>query len=154
RRRARGYRRGGEVVPVGPLARDRGEQPARPCPPGVDHDLAADHGIGVAVAELPAGYPCDLRQRQGDHRFTAQGSSAGARAARAAAVTWRSSNGSTAPPTYWPVSWPLPATTITSPGAASATACPMAAARSGSMITRARSATGTPSTPSSIAARM
>ena len=67
-------------------------------------------------------------------------------------MTWRSSNGSTEPATYWPVSWPLPATTTTSPGEASATACAMAAARSGSMITRARSACGTLSTPSSIAA--
>ena len=69
-------------------------------------------------------------------------------------MTCRSSNGSTAPATYCPVSWPLPATTITSPAAASQTACPIAAARSGSMMTRARSSCGTLSTPSSIAARI
>ena len=69
-------------------------------------------------------------------------------------MTFLSSNGSTEPATYCPVSCPLPATTMTSPPADSATACAIAAARSGSMITLARSSCGTLSTPSSIAARI
>src|SRR5580704_16638137 len=147
---------GGEVMPVGPLPRDRGEQAAGAGPPRVDHHLAGHHGARVPV-QLAAGDLGDLGQGQRDHRSTAHGSRGGwplAARSSADAVTARSSKGSTASATYCPVSWPLPATTITSPGAARPTAWAIAAARSGSMMTRALVAGGTLSTPSSIAARM
>ena len=107
-------------MPVGPLPRDRGEQPAGAGPPGVDHHLAGHHGGRIPV-QLAAGDLGDLGQGQRDHRSTAHGSRGGwplAARSSADAVTARSSNGSTAPATYCPVSWPLPATTITSPAAA------------------------------------
>src|SRR5580693_3671982 len=147
---------GGEVVPVDPFPRDRGEQAAGAGPPGVDHHLAGHHSARVP-AQLAVGALGDLGQGQRDHRSTAHGSRGGwplAARSNADAVTARSSKGSTAPATYCPVSWPLPATTITSPGAARPTAWAIAAARSGSTMTRARSSCGTLSTPSSIAARM
>ncbi len=45
-----------------------------------------------------------------------------------------SSNGVTTPPASWPCSWPLPATTTTSPARASSTASPIAARRSSSTV--------------------
>ena len=57
--------------------------------------------------------------------------------------------------TYWPVSWPLPATTMTSPGDGQRRP-PARSRRPGRAprSTRARSPCGTLSTPSSIAARI
>ena len=49
----------GEVVPVGPLPRDRGEQAARPGPPGVDHHLPGHDG-GRLPVQLAAGDLGDL----------------------------------------------------------------------------------------------
>ena len=59
------------------------------------------------------------------------------RSARARRASTRSSNGTDRPPTVWVVSWPLPATSTTSPGSARPTASRMAAARSGSTTTSA-----------------
>ncbi len=102
RHRPRRHGVGGEVVPVGPLPRDRREQAAGTGPPGVDHHLAG-HDRGGFGVQLPAGDPGHLGQRQRDHGSTAHGSANGwplATRSRAAAVTCRSSNGRTLPATY------------------------------------------------------
>ena len=52
---------GGEVVPVRPFPRERREQPAGACPPGVDHHLTGHDRVRVAV-QLAAGDPGDLGQ--------------------------------------------------------------------------------------------
>src|SRR3954452_3106943 len=71
----------------------------------------------------------DERQQEGDAAGDEEGLHRFSSASRATA---RSSNGVTTPSRSWPVSWPLPAITTTSPGCAVDTAMAMAAARSGS----------------------
>src|SRR6516225_9886301 len=72
RGRAGRHGSGGEVVPVGPLPRDRGEQAARPGPPGVDHHLAGYDRRRVAV-QPAAGDLGDPGQGQRDHMPTPHG---------------------------------------------------------------------------------
>ena len=82
----------------------------------------------VAAARRPAPRarsPPDIGS-QGPQWFAHDAASASAGAQRRRG----SSNGSVLSPTIWPVSWPLPATTSTSPVSSMATAARMASARS------------------------
>src|SRR5690606_3889784 len=65
---------------------------------------------------------------------------------RTSRTTARSSNGRTSSPTVCVVSWPLPATTTTSPGRAAARAVSIACRRSISTITASRSRGSIPAT--------
>ena len=148
RRRSRGRRR----------ARPAARRTARPAPTGASRSPPGRSPSASAAAPCPGdGAAGDVPPVIGRSRRPTAGScraSGPAWRARAAAVTSASSNGSTAPPTYCPVSCPLPATSTTSPFPARPAARSIAAARSGSMITRARSPCGTPSTPCSISPRI
>ena len=88
-------------------------------PPTQRADIAASRSCAVPERAI-------VGRRKVAHAFNALG--LGNRAGRATA-SW-SENGSTGSPTIWPVSWPLPATSSTSPACSSPTAVRIASARS------------------------
>ena len=110
-----GDRGGGMVQAVSARPGESDEQAPRSGEPAVHHDVAGD--LGVQAIGQPGrdglGERCDLGQRPGDHASTVF---------RAWRTTSRSSNGVTTPARSCPDSCPLPATSMTSPGCAWATA--------------------------------
>ena len=112
-------RRGGEVVSVGPGAGQRQEQPAGTDCPRVELHGSGDTGngglFGADVGEPATDDVGDRGNGQSDHVRCPAASSA-------AASSSRSSKGRVTPRLVCPGSWPLPATSTTSPGCAHATA--------------------------------
>src|SRR5215469_2590483 len=151
RDRASGERHRREHVAVGARAGQGREQAAGPDLVRVDDDRPGDQHVRVYYpVELSAGSRGDLGERERDHESSASrsvpprasdwpsvvvASSAACRRCRASAATSRSSNGMTAPPMYWPSSWPLPAISTTSPLPADLMARSIATARSGCTTT-------------------
>src|SRR5690348_3595273 len=96
-------------MPVDASAGQRQEQPAGSDFAGIEFDGPGDVNLrgvfGGDVGEFAADDGGNLRHGEVDH----------ARASSAAASSTRSSKGCVCPLRVWPVSWPLPAISTTSP---------------------------------------
>src|SRR5207253_3186749 len=137
-----------EVVPVALRPQGHEQRPRRQRA-GVD-GIGRGDGVGVAAEDVPAGRRGDVGQGQAHAAVPGSSGPQPSRASSSRATT-RSSNGTVTPPAVWPCSWPLPATTTTSPGARPVSAARMARRRSATTIGWAPD--GMPATTSSMMAR-
>src|SRR5699024_3453999 len=157
RRRARVQGSGDEIMTVDPFTRQGEEETSGLHAPGVELDGTGDGRRRVTSDQSTADYPGDLTEGEGDHDELSSVSPCRAvlprRLMSSSAARARSSKGCTTPWISWPVSWPLPAITTTSPVRAQSIAAPIAAPRSPISSTCVRSPAAD-SAPARTAARI